>query len=159
MNIDEIKALIQLFETSSLSELSVKREGTQVVLKRDQVSGQIVMSPTPAPMSAPTTSPAQETVTSETSAPTPSPTPASTPSGHMLTSPLVGTFYRRPSPEEPAYVDVGSEIKAGQTLCIVEAMKVMNEIKADVSGTVREILADDGNIVEYGQPLIAIDPS
>lgn len=89
----------------------------------------------------------------------PSPAPAATPSGHVVTSPLVGTFYRRPSPEEPAYVDVGGEVKAGQTLCIVEAMKVMNEIKSDVSGTVREILADDGNIVEYGQPLIAIDPS
>ncbi len=155
MNIEEIKALIQLFEASSLSELSVKRDGTQVVLKRDQYSGQAVMTATPAPISAPTQTPVQETVVVGT----PAPATPTLPSGHVVTSPLVGTFYRRPSPEEPAYVDVGSEVKVGQTLCIVEAMKVMNEIKSDVSGTVREVLSDDGNIVEYGQSLITIDPS
>jgi len=153
VNIEEIKALIQLFEASSLSELSVQREGTQVVLKRDQRSGQAMMSATPAPMPAPA-----QTIVEDTPVASQTPIPA-VPSGHLVTSPLVGTFYRRPSPEEPAYVEVGSEVKVGQTLCIVEAMKVMNEIKSDVSGTVREVLSDDGHIVEYGQTLIAIDPS
>ena len=75
---------------------------------------------------------------------------------NLFKSPMVGTFYRRPGPEEPSYVEVGSKVKAGDVLCIIEAMKVMNEIKADTAGTIDEILHEDGDTVEYGQPLFRI---
>ena len=75
---------------------------------------------------------------------------------NLFKSPMVGTFYRRPGPEEPSYVEVGSKVKAGDVLCIIEAMKVMNEIKADTAGTIDEIRHEDGDTVEYGQPLFRI---
>ena len=151
MNVEEIRALIELFEASSLSELSLQREGSRLVLKRDHHSGQAAapsLAPAPAPVAQPS-SPAPVAA---------SPDQASAPTGHLITSPLVGTFYRRPAPGEPAYAEVGKQVKAGDTLCIVEAMKVMNEIKADIAGTVRQVLVEEGKIVEYGQPLIALAP-
>lgn len=151
MNVEEIQALIRLFESSSLSELSLQREGYSLALKRAHHSGQTItasLAPLPAPAAQP--SPAA------TTAPEPDKAP---PTGHLITSPLVGTFYRRPAPGEPAYAEVGRQVKAGDTLCIVEAMKVMNEIKADIAGIVRQVLVDEGKIVEYGEPLIALAPA
>lgn len=153
MNVDEIKALIQLFEASSLSELSLQREGARLVLKRVHDGGQAItasLAPSPAPQAQPS-APGPKS-------PEPDRVPAPAPTGHLITSPLVGTFYRRPSPGEPAYVEVGRQVKAGDTLCIVEAMKVMNEIKSDIAGSVRQVLVEEGKIVEYGQPLIALAP-
>ena len=144
MNIDEIEVLIKLFESSSLSELSLAREKTKLVLKRELNTLATVTSTATSPSAAPE--------------PTSPPTPTLA-TDYTVTSPLVGTFYRRPSPEEPSYVEIGTRVKAGDTLCIVEAMKVMNEIKAERAGTVTEILVEDAHIVEYGQPLIVLDPS
>jgi len=78
--------------------------------------------------------------------------------GHVVTSPFVGTFYRKPNPDSPDYVKLGDKVKKGQVLCIVEAMKLMNEIEADIDGTIAGILAEDGVPVEYGQPLFKINP-
>jgi acetyl-CoA carboxylase biotin carboxyl carrier protein len=78
--------------------------------------------------------------------------------GLVITSPFVGTFYRSPAPDQPAYVEVGASVKKGQTLCIIEAMKLMNEIEADVTGKVTEVLAQNGQPVEFGQPLFRIEP-
>lgn len=150
MNVEEIRALIQLFETSSLSELSLQREGSRLVLKRAHNSGQAV-TPSLAPLYPPAAQPSPP-------ATTPEPDKAAPPTGHLITSPLVGTFYRRSAPGEQVYVEVGRQVKAGDTLCIVEAMKVMNEIKADIAGIVRQVLVEEGKIVEYGQPLIALAP-
>jgi len=146
LNIEEIKSLIRVFESSSLTELSLRREGAQLVLKRDPgggraraaVSSDLEPSPDPETPPAAAAGPAEE--------------------GHAVTSPLVGTFYRRPSPEEPSYVSVGARVKAGDTLCIVEAMKVMNEIKADRAGVVSAIPLEDGAVVEYGQTLLVLRP-
>ncbi len=150
MNVEEIRALIQLFETSSLSELSLQREGSRLVLKRAHNSGQTVAASL-APLSPQVAQPSPAAAAPELDK-------AAAPTGHLITSPLVGTFYRRPSPGDPAYAEVGKQVKAGDTLCIVEAMKVMNEIKADIAGIVRQVLVEEGKIVEYGQPLIALAP-
>lgn len=142
LNVEEIRALIELFEASSLSELSLQREGSQLILKRKLDNFAPIEAQTP---SRPTAPASQE--------------PTSQPAGYEVKSPLVGTFYLRPSPEEPAYVEIGSEVKVGDTLCIVEAMKVMNEIKADCGGIIRNIAIEDGHVVEYGQALMIIDPT
>jgi len=151
LNVEEIKALIELFEASSLSELSLQREHTQLVLKRPSSASAaaVVVAPQVAP-----TPPSHAQATPSEALPQPDRA-----SGHAVNSPLVGTFYRRPSPEEASYVEVGTAVKAGDTLCLVEAMKVMNEIKADVPGVVRQICAEDGSVVEYGQVLVVIDPA
>ena len=86
----------------------------------------------------------------------PMPAPAAAPAGHTVKSPMVGTFYRSASPGAKSFVEVGSAIKAGETLCIIEAMKILNEIEADVSGTVAQILCENGQAVEYGQPLFVL---
>jgi len=154
VNIEEIKALVQLFEASSLSELSLQRDGAQLTLKR-VAAGQVVSSASaPAPAMTP---PASE-LAMPTEALHNASSHAPAQNGHAVTSPLVGTFYSRPSPDEAPYVDAGSEVKKGDTLCIVEAMKVMNEIKADLNGTVLDVLVEDAAIVEYGQPLIVLEP-
>jgi len=149
LNVEEIKALVALFEASSLSELSLQREHTQLVLKRPSQAAAVFAAPRVAP------SPPSHAQAAPSEA-LPQPDQAS---GHAVNSPLVGTFYRRPSPEEAPYVEVGTAVKAGDTLCLVEAMKVMNEIKADVPGVVRQICAEDGSVVEYGQVLVVIDPA
>jgi acetyl-CoA carboxylase biotin carboxyl carrier protein len=79
--------------------------------------------------------------------------------GHVITSPFVGTFYRSPAPDQPSYVEVGTAVKKGQVLCIIEAMKLMNEIESEVAGKVAEVLAQNGQPVEFGQPLFRIEPA
>ncbi len=88
----------------------------------------------------------------------PPPAPSREEGGHVIRSPLVGTFWRRPNPDSPPFVEVGDRVEEGQTLCIIESMKVMNEIRADVGGVVEEILVEDGSPVEYGQPLFRLAP-
>lgn len=106
------------------------------------------MMPAAAPL------PAGATPGSETAS-----APATEPSGHIVKSPMVGTFYRAPAPEAPPYVEVGSRVTKGMTLCILEAMKLMNELESDVAGIVREILVENGEPVEYGQVLFRVDPA
>ncbi|MCL6642989.1 MAG: acetyl-CoA carboxylase biotin carboxyl carrier protein [Candidatus Bipolaricaulota bacterium] len=139
MDAQEIRALIEIFERSSLTELTLERGGARLTLRREGVRAPAQQPPaqgTPAPI-----------------APAPSAT-----NGHVITSPLVGTFYRRPAPTEPPYVEIGDRVEKGDTLCIIEAMKVMNEIKAEHAGVVEKILVEDGKPVEYGQPLMVIRP-
>jgi acetyl-CoA carboxylase biotin carboxyl carrier protein len=164
VEVHEIQTLIEMFERSTLSELTLERGGERLILKRDPVQGGIkastasvkptLSSPTPAPVSAAVTPPPQ----------TPSPlagpvTAENTPDkldGYVIKSPIVGTFYRRPGPNEEPYVEMGDRVEKGDTVCIVEAMKVMNEIKSDQSGSVDKILVEDGKPVEYGQALMVL---
>lgn len=141
MDAQEIRALIEIFERSTLTELTLERGGERLTLRRERtlaqsVSPQLSQS-APAPAAAP---------------------PSSAPNGSVITSPLVGTFYRRPAPTEPPYVEIGDRVDKGDTICIIEAMKVMNEIKAEHAGIVEKILVEDGKPVEYGQPLLVIRP-
>lgn len=156
--IGEIRELIRLLDETSVSELRVESEGMKLAIKK-YGSGATVVSPPATTFDVSRTLPplaeggqtaAQTTVAGEVS-------DAETEQGvHIVTSPMVGTFYRSPSPDAPAYVEAGSKVTVKSVLCIVEAMKLMNEIEAEVAGEVVEVLAENGQLVEYGQPLVKI---
>ena len=149
MDLRKLKTLIELVETSGIAELEIQEGEERVRITRATMMGaQTVMLPTamPAPV-APTGGP--HNMGSE-----PSPPPA--PEGHVVKSPMVGTFYRAASPGAKSFVEVGDTVAQGDALCIIEAMKLMNEIEADATGTVKAILAENGQAVEFGQPLFVI---
>lgn len=152
MDIRKIKKLIELLEESDVEELEIHEadDSVRISRRREPAAGTQYVSHYPAP--APQAAPAQE------AAPAPAQEePASAaPSGHSVKSPMVGTFYRSPSPTAKAFVEVGQSVKAGDVVCIVEAMKMMNQIEADKDGTVTEILVENGQPVEFDQPLIVI---
>lgn len=156
MEVEEIKSLIEVFENTTLTELELKRGDSKLTLKREPSTGQIQASTQSTPL-------AREKSTSSTgSAGKPEATSApevasSTTNGYAIEAPIVGTFYRRPAPEEDPYVEIGDRVNPGDTVCIVEAMKVMNEVRTERAGVVIEVVAEDGNPVEYGQPLILLD--
>lgn len=149
MDLRKLKTLIDLVSESNVSELEItEAEGkVRIVKSGGTVVQQYVPAPAPAP--APTAAPAAAPV-AELPAPT-------APAGHIVKSPMVGTFYRSSSPGAKAFVEVGSQVKEGETICIIEAMKILNEIEADKSGTVTRILGENGQAVEYGQPLFVIE--
>lgn len=158
MDLRKIKKLIDLLEESNLAEIEIK-EGEESVRLARVPKGSYVAATAPAPIMQMEARPA---------APMPmsSPTDASTggtakpasnlPEGHLMRAPMVGTFYTSPSPDKPPFVTVGQTVKAGDTLAIIEAMKMFNPIEADVSGTVQAVLADSGQPVEFDQPLFVI---
>lgn len=155
MDIRKIKKLIELVEESGITELEVQEEEGTVRISRAapavapaavQYAAAPVVAPTPA------AAPAQAPV-----AATPAPVASDELSGHLVRSPMVGTFYRSPSPEAKAFVEVGQSVKVGDALCIVEAMKMMNRIEADKAGVVKAILINDGDAVEFDEPLIVIE--
>lgn len=152
MDIRKVKKLIELLEESDVEELEIHEgdDSVRISRRREQVAGAQYVSHYPAP--APQSAPAQEAA----SAPAQESSAPAAPSGHSVKSPMVGTFYRSPSPTAKAFVEVGQSVKAGDVVCIVEAMKMMNQIEADKSGTVSEILVENGQPVEFDQPLIVI---
>jgi acetyl-CoA carboxylase biotin carboxyl carrier protein len=146
------RGLAEILTEHHLSELIVETEGTTVTLRRES---NVQMT-----MAAPMQMPMQQSFTQHHQAPPPA-APAVAPvvvddKAHAVTSPFVGTFYRKPNPDSPNYVSLGDKVDKGQVLCIVEAMKLMNEIEADAAGTISAILVDDGSPVEYGQALFKI---
>ncbi|MDO3382891.1 acetyl-CoA carboxylase biotin carboxyl carrier protein [Gilvimarinus algae] len=151
MDIRKIKKLIELLEESDIGELEIKEGEESVRISRN--SGHVAMSapqayaPAPAPAPTPAPAPASEAASA--------PEPAA-PAGHVVTSPMVGTFYRSPSPGSPSFVEVGKHVKAGDVICIIEAMKMMNQIEADKAGVIEAILVEDGEPVEFDQPLVTI---
>ncbi|AOF52701.1 acetyl-CoA carboxylase, biotin carboxyl carrier protein [Rodentibacter caecimuris] len=153
MDIRKIKKLIELVEESGITELEVQEEEGTVRISRAAPAVVPAAVQYSAPVAAPAVVPAQVNA--------PAPTAAQAVSeevvGHQVRSPMVGTFYRSPSPEAKAFVDVGQSVKVGDTLCIVEAMKMMNRIEADKAGVVKAILVNDGEPVEFDQPLIVIE--
>jgi len=153
MDLRKLKTLIDLVSESNVSELEItEAEGKVRIVKATPVAV------TAAPMAAPVVQAAPVVLTSAP-APVVSQAPAApaAPSGHAVKSPMVGTFYRAATPGAKPFVEVGDTIKEGETICIVEAMKILNEIEADKSGTVTQILVDNGQAVEYGQPLFVIE--
>ena len=156
MDIRKIKKLIELVEESGITELEVQEEEGTVRISRAApavapAAIQYAAAPV-APVAAPAAAPAPAAV-----APAEAPASAAEVSGHQVRSPMVGTFYRSPSPEAKAFVEVGQTVKVGDALCIVEAMKMMNRIEADKAGVVKAILVNDGEAVEFDQPLIVIE--
>ena len=150
MDIRKIKKLIELVEESGITELEVQEEeGTVRISRAAPAAIQYAAAPV-APVATPAAAPAS-------AAAAPAEAPAAEVSGHQVRSPMVGTFYRSPSPEAKAFVEVGQTVKVGDALCIVEAMKMMNRIEADKAGVVKAILVNDGEAVEFDQPLIVIE--
>jgi len=151
MDIRKVKKLIELLEESGIAEIEIHEGEESVRISRNSQSAQVVAAaPVAAPVAAapaPAAAPAAEAADSG----------SSIPSGHQVTSPIVGTLYRSPSPSAKAFVEVGSSVNVGDTLCIIEAMKIMNQIEADKSGVIKAILAENGEPVEYGQPLFIIE--
>jgi acetyl-CoA carboxylase biotin carboxyl carrier protein len=142
--------LIDLVSESNVSELEItEAEGKVRIVKG---GGAVVQQ-----FAAPLVAAAPVAAAPAVAAPAAAPAEAPAPSGHLVKSPMVGTFYRSSSPGAAAFVEVGSQVKAGDTICIIEAMKILNEIEADKAGTVTQILGENGQAVEYGQPLFVIE--
>ncbi len=154
MDIRKVKKLIELLEASDIAEIEIK-EGEEAV--RISRSSSVTPAPVayapPAPVAAPAAAP---TPAAEAEAKPAEAKAEPATSGQVIKSPMVGTFYRSPSPGSPPFVEVGQHIKVGDVVCIVEAMKMMNQIEADFSGTVEALLVEDGEPVEFDQPLMTI---
>ena len=150
MDLRKLKKLIDLVQESGIAELEITEGEEKVKIVK---GGEATVTPL-----APVTPEAPKPAAVAASAPaTPAPQPAEpVAEGHVLKAPMVGTFYRSASPESKAFVEVGQSIKAGETVCIIEAMKLMNEIEADATGLIKAILVENGQPVEYGQPLFII---
>ncbi|MVF11364.1 acetyl-CoA carboxylase biotin carboxyl carrier protein [Ketobacter sp. MCCC 1A13808] len=155
MDIRKVKKLIELLEESGIDEIEIKEGEESVRISRNQNKGMMPQYYAPAPAQAPA-APIATAAAEPSSAPASAPA-SDEPAGHKVKSPMVGTFYRSSSPDSKPFVEVGQSVKAGDTLCIVEAMKMMNQIEADKSGTVVAILADNAEPVEFDQPLFVIN--
>lgn len=161
MDLKDIKAIIDLMKKNSITEFELEEKDSKLRLKRGLSTGNapvqaedaipyipvVAQSPSAAPMVA-------------AAAPAAAPQASGTPAGEIeIKSPMIGTFYRSPSPEAASYVDSGAEVNLDTVVCIIEAMKVMNEIKAEVKGVVTAVLVENGKPVEFGQPLFRVRPS
>lgn len=147
MDLRKLKKLIDLVQESGISELEVTEGEEKVKIVKNGGAGVMYAAPVPAPVPAP-------------AAPLPPPSATAAPAeiaGHVVKSPMVGTFYRSAAPGSKAFVEVGDAVKSGDTICIIEAMKLLNEIECDKDGVVKAILVENGQPVEYGEPLVVID--
>lgn len=154
LNMDELRELAELVNEHGFTDFEFENENIRVRLSKmtaapavQAVQPAAAAPAAPAPVAAVNTAPVEEAPVGDVPA-----------GSHIITSPIVGTFYRSPSPDSPPFVEVGSKVQRGAALCIIEAMKLMNEIEADESGEVIKIYAENGQPVEYGQPLFAIKP-
>ncbi|HAZ54730.1 MAG TPA: acetyl-CoA carboxylase biotin carboxyl carrier protein [Franconibacter helveticus] len=159
MDIRKIKKLIELVEESGIAELEISEGEESVRISRAPANAGIpvMQQAYAAPMYAPQPQPALSTAVAPATAPAMEAPAAAEVSGHIVRSPMVGTFYRTPSPDAKAFVEVGQKVNVGDTLCIVEAMKMMNQIEADKAGVVKAILVESGQPVEFDEPLVVIE--
>jgi acetyl-CoA carboxylase biotin carboxyl carrier protein len=156
MDLRKLKTLVDLVSESNISELEItEADGKVRIVKADRAVAYAPVQPMPVPVAV---APAAGVLTpAAAAAAAAAPAPAEAAVGHQVKSPMVGTFYRAASPGAKPFVDVGSVVKEGDPICIIEAMKIMNEIDADKSGTVTRILCENGQAVEFGQPLVVIE--
>jgi acetyl-CoA carboxylase biotin carboxyl carrier protein len=152
MDLRKLKTLIDLVSDSNVSELEITEAEGKVRIVKSSPAPVAMVTQMAAPVAAPVAA-------AQAAAPVaaPAPVPEAAPAGHQVKSPMVGTFYRSSSPGAKSFVEVGSQVKEGETICIIEAMKILNEIEADKSGTITQILAENGQAVEYGAPLFIIE--
>jgi len=161
MDIKEIKGIIDLMRKNGLSEFEYEKDGTKIRIRRGPDGEPQVIASSPGLIPAPAVLPVTAGVPMAVAPAAPAPAPAAAPAASTLpsiNSPMVGTFYSSPAPDAPPYVEVGTMVNAETVVCIIEAMKVMNEIKAEMSGTIVEVLAESGKPVEFGKPLFRIKP-
>ncbi len=148
MDLRKIKTLIDLLKESGVAEIEVKEGEESVRISRYGSAPPSPIHYAPPPAAAPIAAPIAE-----------APPAPVVPRGHVVKSPMVGSFYRSPSPGAKAFVEIGQTVKQGQTLCIIEAMKMLNQIEADVSGVIAEILVENDQAVQFDQPLFVIEPA
>lgn len=158
MNLSQIQELIKFVSKSGVSEVAIEQKDFKITIKAQEAKGKVqeviqVAMPAAAPVAIPAAVPAP--------APAAAAPAAAEPKGNTIEvrSPMIGTFYRSPAPDKPAFVEVGQTIKAGDTVCVIEAMKLFNEIEAEVSGTIVKVLVNDSTPVEYDQPLFLVEPA
>jgi acetyl-CoA carboxylase biotin carboxyl carrier protein len=142
MEIDDLKELISLLQDTDITEIQLEKDGTKVKIRRQMLVSSLEMRSKSAPVTIEKTAETEEEVQRLIT----------------VTSPIVGTFYRSPSPEAPSFVEAGMRVKKGQVICIIEAMKLMNEIESEVEGVIVRALVENGQPVEYGEPLFLIEP-
>lgn len=145
MEIEEIKNIISFLKDTDVTELSIEKEGFKIRIKRGYIYGALDIAKTIKANEEGVKSHYITEIQKEEEI------------LHTIASPLVGTFYRAPSPDSPPFVEVGTKVEKGQVLCIIEAMKIMNEIESDVSGVIKKILVENGQPVEYGEPLFLVE--
>ena len=150
MDLRKLKKLIDLVQESGIAELEITEGEEKVKIVK---SGAVAMAAAPVPAAV---APSQPPAAASAAPAAPVAEPAAQ-EGHVVKAPMVGTFYRSASPGAKAFVEVGDQVKEGETICIIEAMKILNEIEADKAGTITQILAENGQAVEYGQPLFVIE--
>lgn len=158
IDLEFLEKLIQAIDNSSLDSLELERGGTRVRLSKTAPQNVVASAPAMAAapaVAAPAAAPAAPAASGD------APAAPAAPASNLIDvkSPMVGTFYRAPAPEAPAYAEVGQKVSTGDTLCIIEAMKLMNELEAEASGTIAEICVENGEPVEYGQVLFRINPA
>ncbi len=142
MEIDDLKELISLLQDTDITEIQLEKDGTKVKIRRQMLVSSLEMHPKKTPVTIEKTQESEEDVQRLVT----------------VTSPIVGTFYRSPSPEAPPFAESGGRVRKGQVICIIEAMKLMNEIESEVEGVVVRVLVENGQPVEYGEPLFLIEP-
>ena len=148
MELEDLKEIIELLKETDITELQVEKDGTKVKIKREKFLQQFEIA-----AQKPAVVPVQESIVKEIVA------EDAEQRLITITSPIVGTFYRAPSPEAASFIEIGQRVKKGQALCIIEAMKLMNEIESETDGVVMKALVENGQPVEYGEPLFLIDPA
>lgn len=160
MDFKQIQELIKMVNKTEIGELTIEQKDFKITIKqKEQKIIQAASAPAPMPAAAP--QPAPQLMPSAAPAPSPAAPAAEAESDKYITikSPMIGTFYRRPSPDKPNFVEIGDEVSQGKVVCIIEAMKLFNEIESEVKGKVVKILVEDSSPVEYDQPLFLVDPS
>lgn len=157
MDLKEIQDLIRFVAKSGVTEVEVEREGFKIVIKAEKPATEYhAMLPQQQLMMAPQAAPAPAPAIAEAPA---AAAAAAADSGASIKSPMIGTFYRSSSPDKDAFVKVGDRVEKGQVVCIIEAMKLFNEIEAEISGTITKVMVENASPVEYDQPLFLVDPS
>jgi acetyl-CoA carboxylase biotin carboxyl carrier protein len=166
MDFKQIQELIKIVNKSNIGELSIEEKDFKITIKQKEDAAPVYASPTPAPANyapAPATAPQQSSapVAASNTAATESSAASTKQADNLVTikSPMIGTFYRSSSPDKPPFASVGDEVTIGKTVCIIEAMKLFNEIESEVSGTIVKVLVDDASPVEYDQPLFLVEPA
>ena len=160
MDIKEIQNLIKFVQKSGVEEVKIERDDFKITIKTKSVAPQhIIVEDVPKPVSIPVSQPITQAVQEVSTQETTESVNLENDNQVIVKSPIIGTFYRKPSPDKPSFVEVGQSITKGDVLCVIEAMKLFNEIESDFSGKIVKILVDDQSPVEFDQPLFIIDPS
>lgn len=161
MDIKQIQELVKLINKTTIGEITIEEDGTKITIKQKKEPNQKIYTqaaPAMPAAQAASQAPAQVTSAAATAAAIPAASPAKADNLITIKSPMIGTFYRQSGPDKPLFVNVGDEVTAGKVVCIIEAMKLFNEIESEVSGTIVKILVDDASPVEYDQPLFLVEP-